>query len=145
MTDITFHFGAPDKLGYACRLLRKAVASGSRVLVVVDAEALARLDDDVWALAPTDFVVHCTTQADLSVQQRSPVMLVTHTDQAPQHQQVLVNLTQSVPDAFEKFERVIEVVSTDDSDRELARRRWRRYTELGYPITQHNLTLRGAN
>ena len=25
MTEVAFHFNAPDKLGYACRLLRKAV------------------------------------------------------------------------------------------------------------------------
>ena len=31
MTEIAFHFNAPDKLAYACRLLRKAVASGARV------------------------------------------------------------------------------------------------------------------
>ena len=28
MTEVDFHFNAPDKLGYACRLLRKAVANG---------------------------------------------------------------------------------------------------------------------
>ena len=32
MTDVAFHFNAPDKLAYACRLLRKAVGSGSRVV-----------------------------------------------------------------------------------------------------------------
>ena len=30
MTEVAFHFNAPDKLGYACRLLRKAVATGAR-------------------------------------------------------------------------------------------------------------------
>ena len=32
MTEVAFHFNAPDKLGYACRLLRKAVGTGARVL-----------------------------------------------------------------------------------------------------------------
>jgi hypothetical protein len=35
MTEIAFHFNAPDKLDYACRLLRKAV--GRRPVVVADA------------------------------------------------------------------------------------------------------------
>ena len=34
MTDVAFHFNVPDKLGYACRLLRKAHAAGGSVGVV---------------------------------------------------------------------------------------------------------------
>lgn len=145
MTQVAFHFGAPDKLGYACRLLRKAAASGSRVLVVAQPEELAQLDSQMWALSPTDFVAHCTASADRAMQQRSPVLLVTQVDSTALHQQVLVNLAESVPDHFEQFERVIEVVSADDSDRDRARSRWRRYTELGYTIARHDLTLKGSS
>ncbi len=145
MTQVAFHFGAPDKLGYACRLLRKAVASGSQVLVVAEPEALAQLDNDLWALSPTDFVAHGTTLTDPCVQGRSPVLLVSQVDADAPHQQVLLNLAESMPAHFEQFERVIEVVSTDDADRNLARVRWRRYTELGYAITRHDLNLRGSS
>ena len=35
MTEIGFHFNTPDKVNYACRLVRKAVsARGLRVVVV---------------------------------------------------------------------------------------------------------------
>ena len=40
MTEVTFHFNAPDKLGHACRLLRKAVASGAKVVVTGDSALL---------------------------------------------------------------------------------------------------------
>ena len=33
MTEVSFHFNVPDKIGHACRLLRKAVAAGARVVV----------------------------------------------------------------------------------------------------------------
>lgn len=145
MTEIAFHFGAADKLGYTTRLLRKAVASGARVLVLADAHTVSVLDAEVWALLSTDFVAHCTALAGQSMQQRSPLMLATDAGQAPHHRQVLVNLTESVPEGFAQFSRVIEVVGTDDSDREPARRRWRRYTELGYSILRHDLARRGAN
>jgi DNA polymerase-3 subunit chi len=36
VTAVAFHFGAPDKIAYAVRLLRKAVGTGVRVLVVAD-------------------------------------------------------------------------------------------------------------
>ena len=33
MTEVAFHFNATDKLEYACRLLRKAVANSAQVVV----------------------------------------------------------------------------------------------------------------
>jgi DNA polymerase-3 subunit chi len=55
---------------------------------------------------------------------------------------VLVNIGDTFPDEFAQFERVIEVVSTRDDDRALARERWRHYTRLGYTIVRHDLELR---
>lgn len=145
MTDVAFHFGAPNKLNYACRLLRKAVGSGAKVLVVADAAVLHRLDADLWATSPTDFVAHCWNTADAWTQQRSPVVLANQVVQVPAQLNVLVNLADEMPDGFENFERVIEVVGIDDADRDLARVRWRQYTERGYKILRHDLTLRGAS
>ena len=41
MTEVAFHFNAPDKVAYACRLLRKAVGSGARVVVTAEADDAA--------------------------------------------------------------------------------------------------------
>jgi DNA polymerase-3 subunit chi len=142
VTELAFHFGAPDKLAYSCRLLRKAVGSGANVVVVAEAETLAQLDTDLWALSPTEFVPHCVTGCSESVLGRSPVVLVTHVQQAPHVSDVLVNLTHTIPLGFERFGRVIEVVSTDVADRDSARLRWRQYTEQGYAIVRHDLSLK---
>lgn len=145
MTDLAFHFGAPDKLAYACRLARKAVGSGAKVVLVADADAIAQLDSDLWALSATDFLPHCVASALGSVPSRSPVVLVTHAEQATGHNGVLVNLTDTVPQGFDRFDRLIEVVSTDAADRNIARGRWRYYTEQGYAITRHDLTAKRAD
>lgn len=145
MTDIAFHFGVTHKLNYACRLLRKAVGSGARVLVVADAVTLHQMDADLWATSPTDFVAHCWSNADAFVQQRCPVVLASQVHQASVQQSVLVNLADAITEGFEGFERVIEIVSTESSDRDLARVRWRLYTERGYQIRRHDVALRGAN
>ena len=34
MTEVAFHFNAPDPVAYACRLLRKAVSNGARMVVL---------------------------------------------------------------------------------------------------------------
>ena len=79
------------------------------------------------------------------MQDRSPVVLVTEAEQAPEHRGVLVNLTHTVPAGFERFDRLIEVVSTDAEDRNIARGRWRYYTEQGYQITRHDLALKRSD
>jgi DNA polymerase-3 subunit chi len=142
VTEIAFHFGAPDKLAYACRLLRKAANSGARVEVLADATTIAKLDSDLWAILPTDFVPHCTTASDASVRERSNVVLVSGAHQTSGAREVLVNLGSSVPDGFDAFDRLIEVVSTDAVDRETARGRWKFYSEQGYNISRHDLTVK---
>jgi DNA polymerase-3 subunit chi len=141
MTEVAFHFGAPDKVAYTCRLLRKAVSARAKVLVTADEAQLQRLNTDLWALAPTDFLAHALHSDPLSMQDLSPVVLATSV--GPTHCSVLVNLAATVPQGFEQFSRVIEVVSTEESDRSAARLRWKYYTELGYAIVRHDLALKG--
>jgi len=144
MTEVTFHFNAPDKLGYACRLLRKAAAAGARVAVTGEPRLLGELDVALWTFSPLEFVPHCHAEAATpAVLAASPVVLAPSARSAP-HQQVLVNLGEPVPDGFERFERLIEVVTQDEDDRQQARRRWKHYADRGYAITRHDLASKEA-
>ncbi|VWX63267.1 DNA polymerase III, chi subunit [Burkholderiales bacterium 8X] len=144
MTEIDFHFNMPDKLDYACRLLRKAVGGKGACLVVRgDAESLEVIDSALWSLWPTEFVAHCKADADPQVLARSPVVLceieAAGGSAAPlPHQQVLVNLGSSLPEGFERFERLIELVGSEENDRSEGRRRWRHYADRGYAIKRHD-------
>jgi DNA polymerase-3 subunit chi len=139
MTEVAFHFNAPDKLGYACRLLRKAFGTGSRVVVTGSPELLRELDVSLWTFGALEFVPHChgATQ-DPRVQARSPIVLAETPRSAP-HQEVLVNLGEGVPEGFERFERLIEVVTQEGDDRANARHRWKHYSDRGYAIVRHDL------
>ena len=144
MTEVAFHFNAPDKLAYACRLLRKAVASGAKVVVTGEPQQLRALDVDLWTFAPLEFVAHCYAPAsDAAVIGASPVVLADTAAAAP-HRQVLVNLGATVPQGFEGFERLIEVVTGEDEDRQQARGRWKHYADRGYAITRHDLGQRAT-
>lgn len=143
MTEVAFHFGAPDRLQYTCRLLRKATSTGARLQVRADAETRAALDLALWNLGPTDFISHCDSTAPDSVRSRSAVLLMDSDAPVQSDFPILVNLAENVPVGFEQFQRVIEIVSTDEQDRNLARVRWRHYTEKGYAITRHDLKSRG--
>ncbi|MEI8168825.1 MAG: DNA polymerase III subunit chi [Rhodoferax sp.] len=143
MTEVAFHFNAPDPVAYTCRLLRKAVSSGAKLVVVGSPDTLQQLDVGLWTFSATDFVPHCYIDSDPNILATSPVVLATTTASVP-HQQVLINLGHSVPDGFELFERVIEVVGLGDDDRQLARSRWKSYTDCGYTITRHDLNLKST-
>ena len=74
----------------------------------------------------------------------SPVVLSAELGATP-HQDVLLNLGAQVPAAFERFSRLIEVVSsTDEQDRGQARLRWKHYAARGYAIVRHDLVLKGG-
>lgn len=145
MTEIAFHFGAPDKMAYVCRLLRKAASSGAKVLVLAPEAVVAKLDADLWAISATDFVSHCSGVANDSVKRRSAIVIASQLEHRAAECGVLVNVTDNVPNQFADYARLIEVVSTDDTDRRSARVRWKHYADLGYTITRHDLALRGAN
>jgi len=142
MTEVAFHFNVPDKLAYACRLLRKATGAGSKVVVTGESQQLRTLDTELWTFSALEFIPHChAASADAQVLAASPVVLADTPRGAP-HQEVLVNLGEGVPDGFERFERLIEVVSQDDGDRQRARARWKHYADRGYAIQRHDLAQR---
>lgn len=141
MTEVAFHFNAPDKLDYACRFVRKALRHEMRVAVTGAQEDLVRLDRMLWNMAPTDFVAHCMGSADTELVQASPAVLTDDLGQSP-HREVLLNLGNWVPASFVEFSKVVEVVGQDDRDRAAARSRWREYTAQGYDIVRHDLVVR---
>lgn len=139
MTEVAFHFNVPDKLGYACRLLRKAAGSGAKVVVTGEADLLRALDTELWTFSALEFLPHChAASADAQVLAASPIVLA-DAPRATPHQEVLVNLGTRIPDGFERFERLIEVVTQDDEDRQQARLRWKHYADRGYAIKRHDL------
>lgn len=141
MTEVQFHFNTPDRLGYACRLLRKAYRKGAGVAVTGPPDDLDALDRALWVLDDIDFVPHLRVREPALVparQRRSPLWLVDSLD-AALHLPVVVNLGDDPARGFESFERVIEIVGNDDASREAGRARWRHYASRGYVITRHDV------
>ncbi len=143
MTGVEFHFNAPDKLGYACRLLRKAAAKGAKVAVTADREFLRELDLRLWTFEPLEFIPHCGANAAANIVDATPIVLCAALRDAPHHD-VAVNFGEGVPEGFERFERLIEVVSLQEDDRAQARQRWQHYKTRGYEIKRVDLELKDA-
>jgi len=146
MTEVAFHFNATEKINYACRLLRKAWNASAKVVVVGPNEMVKALDSALWTFSATAFVPHCMADAPPEVWRQSPVLLL-DSDVLPPglpHHQLLLNLGNVLIQGFESFEKVIEVVSQDDQDKSHARLRWKHYADRGYPMVQHDLSLKAG-
>jgi len=136
MTRVDFHFNAPDKLHYASRLVRKIYRGGKRVVVHGEPVAIAEFDRLLWTFSALDFIPHVGAGDPLAP--HTPVLLCSETCETP-HVEVLVNLAQSTPAFFGRFERLVEVVGGDEADRARARERWRFYKDRGYAVHSFDL------
>ena len=136
--EVEFHTGVADKIGFACRLLRKAYRQGARLTVSGPAELLALLDRQLWTFDERDFVPHLRVGAGTgkALAARTPIWLVDGEIPADAPT-ILVNLgADALPDAA-RFERVIEVVSREPDDEQAGRERWRAYKARGLVIKHH--------
>jgi len=142
MTRIDFYFNAADKLQVACRLAAKAATQAKRLLIYApQPEAAQRIDRMLWTWPATGFVPHCAVHDALAAD--TPVLIAAAPDTLAACE-VLLNLDAATPPAFERFERLLEIVSVEDEDRRAARERYRFYRERGYGIAEHDLARGGA-
>ncbi len=134
MTRVDFHSKVPNKLQYACRLVRKARAADMKVVVFLqDSAELAAFDETLWTFSEQDFLPHVKAGDELAAQ--TPVILTDNADQTLPHHQVLINLSDQTPAHFARFERLFEIVSTDEDDLSAGRERYKQYQQRGYPLT----------
>jgi DNA polymerase-3 subunit chi len=135
VTEIDGHYNMPDKVSYACRLLRKAVSThGARLVVMADAATLDAIDQSLWTLQPSEFIAHCRCDDDAHVVTRSPVLLAESGTESLPDRPILVNLGADLPARFERFERLIDIVGSEEADKLAGRARWRHYKDRGYAI-----------
>lgn len=145
VTEIKFYHNAPDRLVAACSIAAKAVRQGRRVLVhAPDAELARRFDEMLWAAQPLSFVPHVAADSPLAA--RTPIVISTGRDNLPDDgtiSDVLLNLGDGahnrLPAGYTRFRMLVEIVSTQEADRQQARQRWQAFKEQGLPITAYDL------
>ena len=120
----------------------KAAAQARRLLIYApQPDAAQRIDRMLWTWPATGFVPHCAAHDALAAD--TPV-LIAAAPEALAACEVLLNLDAATPPAFERFERLLEIVSVEDEDRRAARERYRFYRERGYGIAEHDLAKAGG-
>ena len=141
MTKIDFYLlssGGQDALdAMACKLIDKVYRLEHKVYVHTKSQDDARrLDDLLWTFRPGSFVPHAVFTPGKS--QPEPV-IIGYPDHTPQSHDVLLNLSTDVPLFFSQFERVAEIVESNEEARSIARNRFKFYKDRGYQLETHEL------
>ena len=137
MTTIDFYFNAEDRLQVACRLAGKAASQKKRLLIYAPQTDVAqRIDRMLWTWPAIGFIPHCLS--DDALAQETPVLISVEAAAGPSCE-VLLNLSQDCPPHFERFDRLLEIVSREENDRQAGRARFKFYRDRGYAIQSHDL------
>ncbi len=120
-----------------CQLAHKANEQGLKVQILARDEAMARaIDERLWTFNDISFIPHALV--DSSDSDSVPV-LISWTQPAPSHSDVLMNLRRECPADPERFSRIIEIVETDEESRQYGRERFRNYRNRGYDPGTHTI------
>jgi DNA polymerase III, chi subunit len=138
MTIVDFYTHVSDPMRVAVQLVRKAYPQHGKIRVLTESETMTeQIDKRLWVEPATDFLPHCRLNHPLA--DETPILIdhsLTHDGSAD----VLINLQHQVPEFFSRFERLVEIVSTDHTAVMEGRKRYRFYQERGYMLRAHNLS-----
>ena len=141
MTRVDFYIiedsAATARQHFVCRLAEKAWQQGHKVYIHTDdAGQSSLLDDLLWTFRDGSFLPH---SLDSGPDADSVMVHIGHSDEPLHHDDVLINMGQSVPLFFSRFKRVAEVIAGDEQAKQAGRERFRFYRERGYPLESHTI------
>jgi DNA polymerase-3 subunit chi len=128
---------ARERWTFACRLAEKAYLGDLSVTIVNDTLDDARaLDDLLWTFNDSSFIPHQVHAGEASRHPAAPVQLTALPATLPPAD-LLVNLSARVPESWERFARIAEIIDADEERRRLGRERFKYYRELKVVLEAH--------
>ena len=118
-----------------CELARRAFAAQKPTLILTrDFEQAEAVDELLWDFDEDAFIPHQLAGDDDDA--NTAVLIVPPGIDTPDRP-LLINLRDSCPSG--SFERVLEVVAADESERLGSRERWRQYRERGFEVAKFDM------
>ena len=130
---------AKQRRAFACRLTEKAYLRDLSIVIANDTLADARsLDELLWTFSERSFVPHEVCPDEHSMDTATRVRLLALPTPMP-GADLLVNLTDRLPEGWERFARIAEIIDGDEERRRLGRERFKTYRELKVALETHQL------
>ena len=145
MTRINFYIiesGTDEAIqSFICRLTEKAYSQTNTVYIqALDQQHALNLDELLWSFNDKSFIPH---QLADEQKDHSKVLIgyQAESEVPADHHDVLINFNHATPTFFSQFERVAEIVASDEVSREKGRERYRFYKDRGYALETHKMSL----
>ncbi|MDE2295996.1 MAG: DNA polymerase III subunit chi [Gammaproteobacteria bacterium] len=128
-----------QRMVVGCRLAEKAYLRDLRAVLLADTTGDAEaLDALLWTFADPSFVPHGLIVNGAAADPSAPVQLTADAARAPAAD-VLVNLSARMPEGFERYPRIAEIVDAEPGRRERARERFKTYRDHALVVETHRL------
>ncbi len=115
----------------ACRLTEKAFQQEHQVyLHLASAEQAQQMDEVLWSFRDDSFLPHGLSPADAPIQ-------IGYSASPPAAKDVMINLTATVPDFYQQFARILEIIPNEESLRQAARQNYRFYQTQNCQLFTH--------
>lgn len=149
MTQVDFYILNNTKVEqFACLLTEKAFKKGHKIhLLTIDENQTARMDKLLWTYNDQSFLPHIAVnedsndpqhEAQQTLQKETPIH-ISHDDQSALLSDVLINFRSETPSFYQQFNRVAELVSNDERQRQAARIQYREYQQRGCTVASHQI------
>ncbi len=93
---------------FACRLCEKILSQKLKACIYTDTQEQADyLDDLLWSYRPESFLPHCVFDTELD---EDVSIIIGYADKYQQGFDVLINLSQSIPEFHGEFPRIVEII-----------------------------------
>lgn len=109
----------------ACRLLEKAYQRGHRVFVYCESQEQAEhLDELLWTFKDDSFIPH---HLQGEGPEPPPPIQIGYGPEPRGFNDILLNMAPTIPPYFSRFQRVMEIVASDDQAKDISRHHYREY------------------
>ncbi len=137
MTQVDFYIlEQSERLNFLCRLIEKIYSKGHKIYIHTEEQTLAeQLDKGLWTFRPDSFIPHAIANDNNSDEK----VLIGVNQEPSHHHDVMINLGKEVPLHFSRFERVAEIISANEQERQYGRQRYSFYRDRGYTLNSHKI------
>ena len=126
------------RLRLVCRLIEKAYKAKHRIYIHTSNQSEAHhLDELLWTYRDDSFLPH-NLYGD-GPNPAPPIQI--GFDAIPEKQNdILINLSTTIPDFYPQFARILEVVSSETETQTISREHYKHYRSQGHDINTHKLS-----
>ncbi len=129
MTNVQFIFNVKDKTALLHSLLLQNLQKKKTSLVFCgDQSEIRALSENLWLSSGVSFLPHTLNK------KYENEMIILSNDRIDWMDDTLINFSSSMIDGFNRYLKLIELVTDDEKNKEKARDRFKFYKDCGYKV-----------